>query len=82
MQVSEPPLVVGILQLLELCPSEVASLRRELLIGTRHLLASELRLKFVASLGQLFNERLMVGTGWTANETLRLHATGLHYCIA
>ena len=36
-------LVKGMLQLLELCPSEVAHLRKELLIATKHILALELR---------------------------------------
>lgn len=36
-------LVQGMLQLLTLCPSEVAHLRKELLIATKHILALELR---------------------------------------
>lgn len=38
-------LVQGMLQLLTLCPSEVAHLRRELLIATKHILALELRVR-------------------------------------
>ena len=80
------PLVQGIVKLLELCPSEVASLRRELLISTRHLLASELKTKFLPHLNALFSEKLMVGNGWTANETLRsgrnrAHSHSLDCCV-
>lgn len=38
-----PQLVKGMLALLSLCPSEVAHLRKELLIAARHILATELR---------------------------------------
>lgn len=36
-------LVSGMLTLLALCPNEVAHLRKELLIATKHILALELR---------------------------------------
>ena len=36
-------LVTGMLTLLSLCPNEVAHLRKELLIATKHILALELR---------------------------------------
>ncbi|KAB7505950.1 Transformation/transcription domain-associated protein [Armadillidium nasatum] len=36
-------LVTGMLNLLRLCPNEVASLRKELLIATKHILALDLR---------------------------------------
>uniref|UniRef100_A0A914VHX2 Transformation/transcription domain-associated protein n=1 Tax=Plectus sambesii TaxID=2011161 RepID=A0A914VHX2_9BILA len=70
-QVHSGSLVQGIMQLLEHCPPEVTHQRRELLMATRHLLGSELRVKFVPHLPKLFNENLMIGSGWTANETLR-----------
>jgi len=37
------PMVKGMLGLLSQCPKEVAHLRKELLIATRHILATELR---------------------------------------
>uniref|UniRef100_A0A6A7FXF6 Transformation/transcription domain-associated protein-like n=6 Tax=Hirondellea gigas TaxID=1518452 RepID=A0A6A7FXF6_9CRUS len=64
-------LVQGMLQLLTLCPSEVAHLRKELLIATKHILALELRVKFVPHIDRLFDENLLFGSGWTAHETLR-----------
>ncbi|GFX64441.1 hypothetical protein TNCV_4043311 [Trichonephila clavipes] len=57
--------------LLRLCPQEVAHLRKELLIAARHILATELREKFVNCLEDLFDEKILIGTGWTAYETLR-----------
>lgn len=36
-------MVKGMLSLLQLCPKEVAHLRKELLIAARHILATDLR---------------------------------------
>ncbi len=70
-------LVGGIVKLLEVCPAEVSHLRRELLVATRHLMASDLRLKFIPYLPDLFKESLMIGPGWTCNETLRYYSRAL-----
>ncbi|KFM75844.1 Transformation/transcription domain-associated protein, partial [Stegodyphus mimosarum] len=64
-------LAKGMIGLLCLCPQEVAHLRKELLIAARHILATELREKFVGSLEELFDENILIGTGWTAYESLR-----------
>nr|XP_042899044.1 transformation/transcription domain-associated protein isoform X5 [Parasteatoda tepidariorum] len=64
-------LAKGMIGLLCLCPQEVAHLRKELLIAARHILATELRDKFVSSLEELFDENILIGTGWTAYESLR-----------
>lgn len=64
-------LAKGLLALLVLCPQEVAHLRKELLIAARHILATELRNKFVGCIEQLFDENILIGTGWTAYESLR-----------
>ncbi|KOB75140.1 Transformation/transcription domain-associated protein [Operophtera brumata] len=48
-------MVKGIIGLLTLCPPEVAHLRKELVIATRHILATDLRLS----------------GGWTVHESLR-----------
>ncbi|XP_068243023.1 transformation/transcription domain-associated protein isoform X3 [Palaemon carinicauda] len=66
-----PKLVQGMLTLLALCPNEVAHLRKELLIATKHILALELRNRFVPHIDKLFDESLLFGRGWTAHETLR-----------
>lgn len=64
-------MVQGMLGLLTLCPMEVAHLRRELLIATRHILATELRVHFVPHMEQLFDEDILLGRGWTTYESLR-----------
>ena len=64
-------LAEGMLALLTSCPPEVAHLRKELLIAARHILATELRGRFVGSIDKLFDENILLGNGWTANESLR-----------
>ncbi|KAI1279605.1 Transformation/transcription domain-associated protein [Halotydeus destructor] len=66
-----PMLTTGMLGLLQCCPQEVAHLRKELLIAARHILATELRNKFVPCMDQLFDENVLIGKGWTAHESLR-----------
>lgn len=64
-------MVKGMLGLLSLCPMEVAHLRKELLIAARHILATELRTKFVPHMERLFDEDVLLGHGWTTYESLR-----------
>lgn len=64
-------MVKGMLSLLQLCPKEVAHLRKELLVATRHILATDLRNKFVSSMDRLFDEDLLLGRGYTTHESLR-----------
>ncbi|ESN91104.1 hypothetical protein HELRODRAFT_182259 [Helobdella robusta] len=64
-------MVQGMLDLLTLCPPEVAHLRKELLIASRHILATDLRTKFVPHIEKLFDEDVLFGSGWTTHESLR-----------
>ena len=64
-------LIVGFLSLLQNCPPEVAHLRKELLVAAKHILATDLKTNFVICIEQLFDEKLLISTGWTAHETLR-----------
>ncbi|KAK7109588.1 transformation/transcription domain-associated protein-like isoform X2 [Littorina saxatilis] len=64
-------MVQGLLGLLRLCPQEVAHLRKELLIAARHILSTELRNKFVPVIEQLFDENVLIGSGWTTHDSLR-----------
>ena len=64
-------MVKGILSLLSGCPPEVAHTRKEMLIAARHILSTELRIKFVPHMEQLFNENVLLGKGWTVHESLR-----------
>lgn len=69
--VHAPAMVKGMICLLQSCPKEVAHLRKELLIAARHILATELRNKFVGSMDKLFDEDLLLGRGYTTHESLR-----------
>ncbi|CAH1788418.1 unnamed protein product [Owenia fusiformis] len=64
-------MVRGMLQLFTLCPLEVAHLRKELLIAARHILATDLRNRFVPHIDKLFDENILIGSGWTTHESLR-----------
>lgn len=64
-------MVEGMFSLLRLCPKEVAHLRKELLVATRHILATDLRVHFIPSIELLFDEDLLLGRGYTTHESLR-----------
>lgn len=70
-QSHSPNMVKGMLSLLQLCPKEVAHLRKELLVATRHILATDLRNQFVPVMDKLFDEDLLLGRGFTTHESLR-----------
>jgi transformation/transcription domain-associated protein len=58
-------MVKGMLSLLTICPHEVAHLRKELLIAARHILATDLRVKFVPYMEKLFDENILLGNIFT-----------------
>lgn len=60
-----------IIRLLEDCPSEMAGARRELLHATRHILSTDYRKLFLPKLDIIFDDRVLIGDGLTAHETLR-----------
>lgn len=60
-----------VLHLLHATPSECSSIRKDLLIGVRHILASELRLEFLPQIKSLLIDGKLVGSGLTCNESLR-----------
>ncbi|KAJ8413683.1 hypothetical protein AAFF_G00081900 [Aldrovandia affinis] len=64
-------MVKGMLQLLSSCPSETAHLRKELLIAAKHILTTDLRSQFIPCMDKLFDESILIGSGYTARETLR-----------
>ncbi|XP_048465653.1 transformation/transcription domain-associated protein [Rhincodon typus] len=64
-------MVKGMLQLLSNCPSETAHLRKELLIAAKHILTTDLRNQFIPCMDKLFDESVLIGSGYTARETLR-----------
>lgn len=70
-------LITGIINLLRDCPPQVATIRKEIFNSCRHLFGSELRNKFIPHLSHFFDQQLMIGNGYTANETLRFVARAL-----
>ncbi|XP_052871771.1 transcription-associated protein 1 isoform X2 [Anopheles cruzii] len=64
-------MVKGMINLLENCPKEVASLRKELLVASRHILQTEFRNHFVPTIEKLFDDDVLLGKGWTTYENLR-----------
>ncbi|KAJ1978693.1 transcription-associated protein 1, partial [Dimargaris xerosporica] len=60
-----------VIHLLQDCPSEAASTRRELLIALRHILATDLRTAFVSKIDVLLSAEILIGRGVTSRETLR-----------
>eukprot|EP01133_Synstelium_polycarpum_P011916 gene11916-13884_t len=63
-----------VIQLLQNCPSQSSGIRKELLIATRYILSSDLKLKFIGYLDQLLDERVLIGASRTSFETLRFIA--------
>ncbi|CDH15648.1 probable Transcription-associated protein 1 [Zygosaccharomyces bailii ISA1307] len=60
-----------IMRLLQDCPPELSSARKELLHATRHILSTNYKRLFLPKLDYLFDERVLIGTGFTTHETLR-----------
>ncbi|PWN24918.1 hypothetical protein BDZ90DRAFT_281903 [Jaminaea rosea] len=59
------------MRLLQDCPSEAAGARKELLVAVRHILGTELRAHFAASIDTLLDDRVLLGTGITSREMHR-----------
>ncbi|SCU81956.1 LANO_0B04676g1_1 [Lachancea nothofagi CBS 11611] len=60
-----------ILRLLQDCPAELSAARKELLHATRHILSTNYKKLFLSKINLLFDERVLIGNGFTAHETLR-----------
>lgn len=60
-----------IIRLLQDCPSELSSARKELLHATRHILSTNYKRLFLPKLDYLFDEDVLIGSGFTTHETLR-----------
>ena len=52
----------SVIQLLISCPAEAVGTRKELLVATRHILATDFRRGFFAHIDVLLDEK--VGVGW------------------
>ncbi|KAG0664554.1 transcription-associated protein 1 [Maudiozyma exigua] len=60
-----------IVRLLQDCPSELSSARKELLHATRHILSTNYKTLFLKKLDYLFDEDVLIGHGFTTHEVLR-----------
>ncbi|CAB4253773.1 histone acetyltransferase TRA1 [Maudiozyma barnettii] len=60
-----------IVRLLQDCPSELSSARKELLHATRHILSTNYKSLFLKKLDYLFDEDVLIGHGFTTHEVLR-----------
>ncbi|KAK4538022.1 hypothetical protein CDCA_CDCA15G4047 [Cyanidium caldarium] len=61
----------AVVQLLVNCPDAAVAVRRELLIAMRHILASKFRDGFAQQTDLLLDEKVLLGTGRAAYESLR-----------
>ena len=59
------------IRMLKDIPPEASGNRKELLVATRHILSTDFRMAFLPHLDMLLDERILIGTGTTAHETLR-----------
>ncbi|AGO14186.1 AaceriAER393Cp [[Ashbya] aceris (nom. inval.)] len=60
-----------VMRLLQDCPSELSTARKELLHATRHILSTNYKKLFLPKINLMFDQRLLIGDGFTAHETLR-----------
>lgn len=60
-----------IIRLLQDCPPELPSARKELLHATRHILSTNYKKLFLPKLDYLFDKSVLIGNGFTMYETLR-----------
>lgn len=60
-----------ILRLLQDCPAELSAARKELLHATRHILSTNYKKLFLSKINLLFDEKVLIGNGFTSYETLR-----------
>eukprot|EP01052_Picozoa_sp_SAG31_P062333 SAG31_NODE_21322_length_552_cov_1.048565_1_plen_172_part_10 len=61
----------AVVNLLRTCPGDAIAIRKELLVATRHILATEFRKGFSPQIEVLLDEKVLVGEGRPALQTLR-----------
>lgn len=60
-----------VMRLLQDCPSELSSARKELLHATRHILSTSYKKLFLPKINLMFDQKVLIGDGFTSYETLR-----------
>ena len=63
MQPYEKVIATAVVELLQRCPVKAVSTRKELLVATRHILATDFRKGFFQFVNILLNEDILMGTG-------------------
>ncbi|KAL4938978.1 hypothetical protein BDV06DRAFT_44315 [Aspergillus oleicola] len=66
-----PTLPLVVVRLLQDCPREKSSARKELLVAIRHIINCTYRNIFLDKIDQLLDERTLIGDGLTVYETMR-----------
>ncbi len=61
----------SVVQLLKACPGDAFTIRKELLVATRHMLGSPYRKGFFSRIDSLLDERVIAGTGRASTDALR-----------
>uniref|UniRef100_A0A0N5ASH3 Non-specific serine/threonine protein kinase n=1 Tax=Syphacia muris TaxID=451379 RepID=A0A0N5ASH3_9BILA len=64
-------LIQGIVHLMERCPNDTLAMRRELIATAKNFFQCDMRTKFISILPRLFNENLLLGTGFTVVDNMR-----------
>jgi transformation/transcription domain-associated protein len=91
MKPSETSISESVIRLMKTCPGESLSTRKELLVATRHILATDFREGFYPQVDVLLNESVLIGDGRQFFETLRpmaystladlIHHVMSHVCV-
>lgn len=71
MKPSEKAISEAVIRLMKTCPGEALATRKELLVATRHILATEFREGFYQHIDMLLDESILIGDGKQFFETLR-----------
>jgi len=61
----------AVITLMNACPGDAVSTRKELLVATRHILATEFRRGFYQHIDTLLDENVLIGVGHPSRDTLR-----------
>eukprot|EP00178_Gracilaria_changii_P010551 TRINITY_DN306_c0_g1_i1.p1 TRINITY_DN306_c0_g1~~TRINITY_DN306_c0_g1_i1.p1 ORF type:complete len:4478 (+),score=542.02 TRINITY_DN306_c0_g1_i1:496-13929(+) len=71
MNTDESSVPRSVVKLMQSCPGGAVSIRKELLVATRHILSSPYRSGFYDQLDLLLDEKVLVGTGRATTDALR-----------
>ena len=70
-QTQQDTLAVCVVQLLQNCPGEFPSARKDLLVAIRHMLLSDFKKALLRQAPKLLDEKLLIGEGKLVFDTLR-----------